>query len=49
MAEAPHPCTECRKRIRIVRDFVRAQPQYFLNGDNESRFTGNLLNALAQQ
>ena len=49
MAEAPHPCTECRKRSRIVRDFVRAHPQYFLNGDSEGWFAINLLNALAQQ
>lgn len=35
--------------VSIVRNPLRAQPQYFLNGANEGRFAVNLLNALAQQ
>lgn len=35
--------------ISIVRDLVSTQPQYFLNGDNESWLEANRFNALAQQ
>lgn len=35
--------------IRIVRDGIRAQPQYFLEGAGKGWFAVNLLNALAQQ